>query len=883
MKLLFLNRHWAKLGLTARLIILSGLALLASNTLMLFTAVETDLAAAKVELADFAEEELQSLANMVLEYAITGDYASLEKVLQARIKRVNTRMLSWTDSRDGTLSAWDKPTDAHYPDWFASWVNLHASQAEKTVEIGGQNYGKILILTTPVPLVNRMWAHFRMQFGILSGGLLLFVMITAILVRCGMAPLRKLADGAEAFARGDYSSRLALEGTPEIIAASHAFNKMAEKIEGLLSSLHEREDALSEAVSEQRSMLDNAVVGIALLRERRFVWVNHVVEEMFGYAMEEINGLSTEVIYPYVADYHELGDAAYPQMARGENFSSERLMKRKNGELFWCLLSGKMVDRSDPARGSIWIFQNLSQRKEAENALRDSEERLREITSTLGEGVYVIDSTGTITYANPKAHSLLGWDDEAMLGKNAHALFHHSRPDGTPFPLKDCILHGDLDSDLCLWDGQEDCFWRKDGSPLPVAVTSSSIRRNDKPAGEVVAFHDITEQLANRERLEQTLSEQQAILDNAMVGIAFVRNHRIVWANSRVESLLGFSREDLIGQMIEIFSATQEDSAEFGKEAYGLLTEGRSFVRERQLRRHDGTLMWCHVAGKLVDVNAPAKGSIWIFGDISERKDFEEKLKLLNQNLAQQVHHEVSKNREKDHMLIQQSRLAAMGEMIGNIAHQWRQPLNTLGLLLANIKDAHDFGEMDDKFINEATHTGYTLIQKMSTTIDDFRNFFRPNREKTRFSVNTATKEALAMVEASFRHNHISVSFEPTEEVSIMGFPGEYSQVILNLLGNARDAILSRNVPDGKVWVAIGSVEKNAQVTVRDNGGGVPDDIVERIFDPYFTTREKGTGIGLYMSKMIVENNMNGSIRVRNAQGGAEFIVATPLAQDASA
>ncbi len=880
MKLLFLNRYWARLGLAARLIILSGLALAASNAVMLFTSVQADVMAAKSELADYGNEELDFLSRMVSEYVITGDYSSLEQLLNNRVKRANIRMLGWTDNRGGTLAVWDKPADAEYPRWFEGWINLPAAQDEKVVEVGGQYYGKILILATPVPATNKIWEHFLLQLSVLSIGMLLFVAITAVLVRCGMAPLRKLADGADAISRGDYSARLVLEGTPEIIAASRAFNQMAEKIEGLLRSVHEREDTLNEALSEQRSMLDNAVVGIAMLRERRFIWVNQVMLEMFGYSQEEISGLPTEILYPTLEAFHTFGDAAYPVLARGGNYSCERLMKRRNGELFWCLLSGKTVDRNDPTRGSIWILQDLSQRKEAEDALRDSEARLREITSTLGEGVYVLDLSGVITYANPKAHDLLGWEQGTMLGQKAHNLFHQRRPDGSPFPISECVLHGDLESDMCLWDGQEDTFWRKDGTPLSVAVTSSSIRRDGRPAGAVLAFHDISEQIANRERLEQTLSEQQAILDNAMVGIVFVRNHRIVWVNTRIESLLGFPKEEIIGQMIEIFSSTEEDSDEFGKEAYSLLTEGRSFVRERRLKRKDGSLLWCHVAGKLVDVSAPAKGSIWIFGDISERKDFEQKLKLLNQNLAQQVQNEVTKNREKDHLLIQQSRHAAMGEMIGNIAHQWRQPLNTLGLLLANIKDAHDFGEMDDKFINDATETGYGLIQKMSSTIDDFRNFFRPNREKTLFSVNKAAREALSMVDASFRHNHIEVIFDAGEDIIVPGFPGEYSQVVLNLLSNARDAILSRNIPAGVVRIVINRVARNAVLMVSDNGGGVPQNILGKIFDPYFTTREKGTGIGLYMSKMIIENNMSGRIDVRNGEAGAEFSVITPLSEN---
>jgi signal transduction histidine kinase len=263
---------------------------------------------------------------------------------------------------------------------------------------------------------------------------------------------------------------------------------------------------------------------------------------------------------------------------------------------------------------------------------------------------------------------------------------------------------------------------------------------------------------------------------------------------------------------------------------------------------------------------------------LEEERAARGELALLNETLEQRVQEEAARNREKDHMLIQQSRLAGMGEMIGNIAHQWRQPLNTLGLILANIKDAHDFGDMTAAYLNEATSKGNQIIQKMSTTIDDFRNFFRPNREKQVFSLNHAAREALAMVDASFRNHHVTVDWQEGEEIFTYGFPNEYSQVLLNLLGNARDAILDRRTPEGKVTVRLARDDGHARLTVRDNGGGIPAEVLPRIFDPYFTTKEKGTGIGLYMSKMIVENNMDGSIEACNIENGAEFTIVTPLA-----
>ncbi len=261
-----------------------------------------------------------------------------------------------------------------------------------------------------------------------------------------------------------------------------------------------------------------------------------------------------------------------------------------------------------------------------------------------------------------------------------------------------------------------------------------------------------------------------------------------------------------------------------------------------------------------------------------QRKQADEALKHLNETLEQRVSEEVGKNMEQERMLIQQSRLAAMGEMIGNIAHQWRQPLNALGLLLANIKDAYEFDELDDQAIDHSVKTGRMLIQKMSTTIDDFRNFFRPNKEKVAFSLKKPLTDTLDILSASLRNHNIQVEIDAPEDLIADGFPNEYSQVLLNILNNAKDALISNAVTQGRITVRITREGALAKLSVRDNAGGIPAAILPKIFDPYFTTKEKGTGIGLYMSKMIIEDNMNGRIEAHNVDDGAEFSIVCPLA-----
>jgi signal transduction histidine kinase len=217
-----------------------------------------------------------------------------------------------------------------------------------------------------------------------------------------------------------------------------------------------------------------------------------------------------------------------------------------------------------------------------------------------------------------------------------------------------------------------------------------------------------------------------------------------------------------------------------------------------------------------------------------------------------------------------------MGEMVHNIAHQWRQPLNTVGLILQNIALDYEENLLTSASLHEYAENGKALVQEMSVTIDDFRNFFTPQREKMVFSLRQAIDSALNIVHASFLNHGIAIDFDGGADARAVGYPNECSQVLLNLLSNAKEAILERNIRGGKIAILLGQDEQNAWVAVKDNGGGIAKDILPKIFDPYFTTKKKGTGIGLYMSKMIM-NHMGGGITIRNVEGGAEVLLKLPL------
>ena len=291
-------------------------------------------------------------------------------------------------------------------------------------------------------------------------------------------------------------------------------------------------------------------------------------------------------------------------------------------------------------------------------------------------------------------------------------------------------------------------------------------------------------------------------------------------------------------------------------------------ICEYRLQKKDGEYIWVLGRGKVFVDNegSPLRLSMMSM-DIDEKKEADKKMQEL-------VAKEVAKNEKKRRMLIQQNKMAAMGEMIGAIAHQWRQPLNNISLILHFIRDNAKDPDFVNKKMDEFVDRAKTQIEYMSHTIDDFRNFYQPSKESALFSVNDAIETTLAIMSTQIERNDIDVSLSG-ENLMVHGHENEFKQALLNILSNAKDAIVSKKEEKGKFQGKIDITIKGDIIRIYNNGGFASDEVIERMFEPYFTTKfeDKGTGIGLYMTKMIIENSMNGEISASNRKDGVEFII----------
>ncbi|MBI3874187.1 MAG: HAMP domain-containing histidine kinase [Arcobacter sp.] len=267
-------------------------------------------------------------------------------------------------------------------------------------------------------------------------------------------------------------------------------------------------------------------------------------------------------------------------------------------------------------------------------------------------------------------------------------------------------------------------------------------------------------------------------------------------------------------------------------------------------------------------------------------------LRDFNDTLEDKITSEVNKNREKDQKLLMQSRYAGMGEMIGNIAHQWRQPLSAISSTASGTSVQIELGLLSKEEIITRMSQIMSYTQFLNQTIEDFRGYLALDKEKKEFDLFEILLLTLGIIGVTYKDKHIKIYMRDKNFTSkSFGFSNELSQVFLNIFNNARDALLEHSAEiDRRVYVDIDEDENYNIVKIIDNAGGIPEHIMNKIFDPYFTTKHQsqGTGIGLYMSKDIVEKNMNGELIAENintiineiSYNGACFTISIPKFKD---
>ena len=401
------------------------------------------------------------------------------------------------------------------------------------------------------------------------------------------------------------------------------------------------------------------------------------------------------------------------------------------------------------------------------------------------------------------------------------------------------------------------------GSAMVLFVSSRRFETTIQRQVEEISgiSEDLRWNISKRQEVE---TRYQTLFNVANDAILISKGLNCVECNEKASELFGGARHNLIGrEMIELFPEYQPDGVKSQEKAKAILEQAKAGGQqyyEWTFRRLDGGEFPAEVGLKVLQLDA-------------------EELVLTSIR-------DISKRVFAERQLLQTQKMAAMGEMLGAIAHQWRQPLNTLSTYIASLQSAFYNRRIDKNFVDTLVNNADTQVQFMSKTIDDFRHFFKPSKSKQPFDIVEAVQRAVKLMEPQLKQGDIRLEISKsvgTKALIAYGFPSEFVHVIVNLLANAKEAIeeqLGRGdkLPERLISIDIGCRQGEILLQIKDNGCGIPEHLLSKIFTPYFTTKGtlSGTGIGLYMAKIIVEKEMLGTLSAANTGSGALLTISLP-------
>ena len=367
--------------------------------------------------------------------------------------------------------------------------------------------------------------------------------------------------------------------------------------------------------------------------------------------------------------------------------------------------------------------------------------------------------------------------------------------------------------------------------------------------------------------LKKNNKKLHQLLNSTIDAIGIFKEGKLIEVNDVFLELYGYDSLD------EIKNKKVSDFVH--KEHHPFLSEQLKNTQkpyEINLLKKDGTVFPALVRGTAIDEHTRISSVI----DLTELKNTQGKLEELNQSLEKRVEQEVEKNRKQQTLIMQKNHLVQMGEMLNNIAHQWRQPLNSINSNVAVMSAVLEKESIDQEMLLSKIENIENNTQYMSDTIEDFSNFLRPDKQKREFVLHHTVKSVLALLES--RSKNIKIHITQDAEVVLCSFKEEYHQVLVTILHNAIDNFASKKTEDPQINIVISEDKEMTYLSICDNGGGIKKENIARIFDPYFTTKfaNEGVGLGLYMAKMLSEESMQGRLEVCNKGQGACFDIKIP-------
>jgi len=616
-----------------------------------------------------------------------------------------------------------------------------------------------------------------------------------------------------------------------------------------------------------KTLFEQATIGVChVSTEGRFLKVNQKMCDILGYTEEELLYTDFQSITysdDLLASTENMGALIEGKI---DGYTVEKRYIKKNGEPIWVRVKvGYLSDEHGNPKYLIVTVDDMDNEVKDKRLIKLQKEQMDSILGAIPSMVYIKDRKHRIVYANVAACNFLGFENlEQINGKNTYELIFPQDDAKKLFEEEESVfLEGKVLSNF------EEKLHSQNGETRIILSTRQPFMLEGGEKGLLGISSDITTVYEAR----RTSSLLRKFFDNTKEAMIIADEFgNIQRVNSAFVTITGYEQEEVLGKNPRILQSGVHDD-EFYKTMWSDVTQKGRWVGEIYDKRKNGEVypQWLAI-NAIKDESGKVTNYISTIIDLTKIKEDEATIK------------------RQAELLVSQSRYAAMGEMIGMIAHQWRQPITTIGMAANNMMLDVDIGDIDmDTFRKHLESIDYQ-VQFLSHTIDDFRNFFKPQAEPTVVKIETIIQNAIKIIGKSLDNNNISVEVDARCGTSCSGescdinvevHEGELVQALLVFLGNAKDVLIDNAVQNPEIAVGCSASfeEGFVEVSICDNGGGVPEELTRKIFEPYFTTKsaKNGTGLGLYIAKTIVEKHQGGSIGMRNVKNGACFWIKLPL------
>jgi PAS domain S-box-containing protein len=743
----------------------------------------------------------------------------------------------------------------------------------------------------------------------------------------------------------------------------------------LLATVEERTNELANITHELKIILENAPIGISKIIDRKQVLVNQKTIDLFQYSRDEMEFKTTRMLYPSDEAYEKLGKEAYPTLAQGHVYETEQELIRRDGAHIFVKYVGKAVEPTDMSKGTIWLLEDVTERKRTDVALHLT----RFVFDNSSEGIFWMNSDADIVDVNEAACRSLGYSREEMLQLTIPDIDHlvnadgwrkdfeairqhgsitaetvHSTKDGKQFPVEIVANHiqfGSIElictfvrniterkeAEITLQESEQrfrSMFQRHSSIMLLVEPESGAIvdanvaaaqfygysrerlqamniemlntlppdliidKRHKALHNEINYFifvhklssgeirtvevhstpievndrkllfsiiHDITERNIAEAKIARLSEERSIILSNAGVGISFVMNRHQKWANNTFCEIFGYEPEEMEGSSTGTHFPSQEEYTRFTEEAYPVLASGETFSKSLQMRRKDGTLFQARFTGKAVNPENLFDGAIWIL--IDETSEYELKENLIEAKLAAE---------KADR---------AKSAFLSNMSHEIRTPMNGV-IGMAQLLAMSELTEEQKEYVEALHVSGNNLLSLINDILDLSKiEAGMITIESYEFNLKKSLDETFLTQRSAIFKKKLALKVDMSSEIPavVIGDQLRVKQIISNLLSNA-----IKFTAQGGITISVLILERYVnslivQIAVSDTGIGMSADVLKKIFTPFTqaetsTTRQfGGTGLGLTISRHLAEL-MEGSITVESTPGvGSCFKLTIPF------